>query len=73
LALAVSSIAFAWIHFIGSVRRYGGMIPLYTAVGGALWLVWFLTDSLTAAAATHATYNFVAIVTIRRLSKSGLA
>jgi len=71
LALLVSSVAFACVHFIGSFRRYGGMIPLYSAVGGVLWLVWFLTDSLAAAAATHATYNFIAIVSIRRLSNRG--
>jgi membrane protease YdiL (CAAX protease family) len=68
LALIISSIAFAWVHFIGSFKRYGGMIPLYSAVGAVLWLVWFLTDSLAAAAATHATYNFIAIIAIRRLS-----
>ncbi len=68
LALIISSIAFACVHFIGSFKRYGGMIPLYSAVGGVLWLVWFLTDSLAAAAATHATYNFIAIIAIRRLS-----
>jgi membrane protease YdiL (CAAX protease family) len=68
-ALLISSVAFAWIHFIGSFKRYGGMIPLYSAVGGVLWLVWFLTDSLAAAATTHAAYNFFAIVLIRRLSE----
>ncbi len=68
-ALFVSSVAFAWVHFIGSFKRYGGMIPLYSAVGGVLWLVWFQTDSLAAAAATHATYNFIAIVSIRRMAK----
>jgi len=68
-ALLISSLAFALIHFIGSFKRYGGMIPLYTAVGGVLWLVWLLTDSLAAAAATHATYNFIAIVSIRRMSE----
>lgn len=68
IALLVSSVTFAWIHFIGSLKRYGGMIPLYSAVGGVLWLVWFLTDSLTAAATTHATYNFLAILSIRRFS-----
>lgn len=68
VALVISSVAFAWVHFIGSFKRYGGMIPLYSAVGGALWLVWFLTDSLAAAATTHATYNFFAILSIRALS-----
>ena len=69
IALIVSSVAFAWIHFIGSLKRYGGMIPLYSAVGGVLWLIWFLTDSLAAAATTHATYNFLAILSIRRFSE----
>lgn len=68
IALVLSSVLFAWVHFIGSTKRYGGMIPLYTAVGGALWLVWYFTDSLAAAATTHATYNFLAIVWIRHLS-----
>lgn len=73
LALMVSSILFAWVHFIGNTKRYGGMIPLYTVVGGALWLVWYFTDSLAAAATTHATYNFLAIVWIRRLASRGTA
>ena len=71
IALVVSSVTFACIHFIGSFKRYGGMIPLYSAVGGVLWIVWFLTDSLAAAAATHASYNFIAIMAIRRLSNRG--
>lgn len=70
-ALILTSVAFAWIHFIGNTKRYGGMIPLYTAVGAALWFVWYATDSLAAAAATHATYNFLAIVWIRRLAEQG--
>lgn len=68
-ASILTSIAFAWVHFIGNTKRYGGMLPLYTAVGAVLWLVWYTTDSLAAAAATHATYNFLAIVWIRRLAE----
>lgn len=68
LAFLASSVAFAWVHFIGNTKRYGGMIPLYTAVGGVLWLVWFFTESLAAAAATHAAYNFFAIISIRKLA-----
>lgn len=71
LALVLSSVMFAWVHFIGTTKRYGGMIPLYTGVGAILWFVWYLTDSLTAAAATHATYNFLAIVWIRHLAQRG--
>jgi membrane protease YdiL (CAAX protease family) len=68
LAFLGSSVAFAWVHFIGNTKRWGGMIPLYTLVGGALWFVWFFTQSLAAAAATHALYNFLAIIWIRRLA-----
>lgn len=71
LAFILSSVLFAWIHFIGTTKRYGGMIPLYTGVGAILWMVWYATDSLTAAAATHGTYNFFAIVWIRRLAERG--
>lgn len=71
LALIVTSILFAWIHFIGNMKRYGGMLPLYTVVGAALWGVWYATDSLAAAATTHAVYNFSAIMWIRRVSERG--
>ncbi|NDC76949.1 MAG: CPBP family intramembrane metalloprotease [Chitinophagia bacterium] len=65
VALVVTSVAFAYVHFIGTVRRYGGMIPLYSLVGAVLWLVWWKTDSLAAAAITHATYNFAAMSWIK--------
>lgn len=71
IALVVTSVAFAYVHFIGSVGRFGGMIPLYTLVGGALWFVWYYTDSLAAAATTHAVYNFVAISWIKYRSRRG--
>ena len=68
-ALSLTSFAFAYVHFIGNVKRFGGMIPLYTIIGGVLWGVWFLTGSLAAAATTHAVYNFCAIVWIRRVAR----
>jgi membrane protease YdiL (CAAX protease family) len=68
-ALCLTSVAFAYVHFIGNIKRFGGMIPLYTAIGGVLWGVWFATGSLAAAATTHAVYNFCAIVWIRRIAR----
>jgi membrane protease YdiL (CAAX protease family) len=43
------------------------MIPLYSIVGAILWMIWRATDSLTAVATAHATYNFAVIVTMKYL------
>jgi membrane protease YdiL (CAAX protease family) len=64
-AAILSSFLFAYIHFIGQVRRFGGMLPLYTAIGVYLWCINALTGSLWSVALTHVVYNFVAIVWIR--------
>lgn len=69
LSLIITSFAFASIHFVGSFKRYGRMIPLYSLVGGLLWCEHLTTDSLSAVAATHGFYNFCAIVWIRQMSK----
>lgn len=61
----VSSALFAYVHFIGNLRRFGGMLPLYTGVGLYLWLVATSTHSLAAAMVTHGTYNFLAILMVR--------
>jgi len=70
MALLWTSITFAYVHFIGQMRQFSGMVPLYTFVGGVLWLVWWLSGSLAAVAAAHATYNFLAIVTMKLLDSS---
>jgi membrane protease YdiL (CAAX protease family) len=70
MALLLTSLAFACVHFIGNFRRYGGMVPLYTAVGALLWLESSLTGSLGAAAVTHGFYNFCAIVWINRMTRN---
>lgn len=64
-AAFVSSALFAYVHFIGNLRRFGGMIPLYTGVGLYLWVVVAATGSLAAAMVTHGAYNFLAILMIR--------
>jgi membrane protease YdiL (CAAX protease family) len=70
VALILTSLAFACVHFIGNFRRYGGMIPLYTAVGALLWVECAVTGSLAAAAITHGFYNFCAIAWINRTAQS---
>lgn len=72
-ALVVSSFLFAYVHFIGNIRRFGGMIPLYTAVGAVLWAIYETTGSLAGAAMTHATYNFLAIVLMKSLDSRDTA
>lgn len=69
-AALVTSVLFAYVHFIGNVSRFGGMIPLYSLVGLYLWFAVFLTDSLFVAFATHAAYNFLAILWVRRVAST---
>jgi membrane protease YdiL (CAAX protease family) len=64
-AFVVTSLIFAATHFIGSFKRYGAMIPLYTAMGAYLWLVHFYSGSLTAVAICHGSYNLVVILLTR--------
>lgn len=68
LAATVSSALFAYVHFIGNLKRFGGMLPLYTGVGLYLWCVVEATGSLCAGMITHGLYNFLAIQVIRAKS-----
>lgn len=71
VASALSSLLFAAIHFIGSFKRLGGMIPLYTAMGIYMWLVAYLSDSLFCAAVLHGSYNLAAILQIKLRDRAG--
>jgi membrane protease YdiL (CAAX protease family) len=62
----ITSVLFALVHFIGSFKRYGGMVPLYTVMGIYLWYVHNRTDSLAAVALLHGVYNFTVIMLVRR-------
>jgi membrane protease YdiL (CAAX protease family) len=64
-AALITSSLFAYVHFIGNVKRFAGMLPLYSAVGLYLWFVEHYSGSLCAVFVTHAAYNFVTIVRIR--------
>lgn len=61
----LTSAVFAAMHFIGNFKRYGGMLPLYTAMGVYLWTAHYYTDSLAAVAVLHGAYNFVVITIVR--------
>jgi membrane protease YdiL (CAAX protease family) len=65
----ITSILFAYVHFIGQVRRFGKLLPLYTGMGLYLWTVCIVSHSLIAAIVAHSLYNFTAIaITRHRLS-----
>ncbi len=63
-AAVVSSFLFAYVHFIGQVKRFGGLLPLYTLVGLYLWLIHLYHGSLFMVMITHGVYNFVVIVAL---------
>jgi membrane protease YdiL (CAAX protease family) len=69
----LTSILFAAVHFIGSFKRYGRMIPLYTVMGIYLWLAHRITNSLSAVAVLHGVYNLLVILVVRRLSSTTLS
>lgn len=64
-AAALTSIVFAYVHFVGLVKKFGGLLPLYSAVGLCFWLLHYWTDSLFTVTITHATYNLCAIIWVR--------
>jgi membrane protease YdiL (CAAX protease family) len=61
------------VHFVGLVRTFGGMLPLYTAVGLYFWALHYWTQSLFAVTVTHATYNLCAILWVRLTSGTAKA
>jgi membrane protease YdiL (CAAX protease family) len=65
----ITSILFAAVHFIGNFKRYGSMIPLYTAMGTYLWAAKHLTDSVAAVSVIHGLYNFIVIMLVKRTSR----
>jgi membrane protease YdiL (CAAX protease family) len=64
-AAVLTSVIFAYVHFVGLVKTYGGMLPLYSAVGLYFWLLHYCTESLFTVVVTHATYNLCAIIWVR--------
>jgi membrane protease YdiL (CAAX protease family) len=65
-ACLVTSFLFAAIHFLGSFKRYGAMVPLYTAMGAYLWVAHYISESLTTVAVLHGVYNFIVIMLVKR-------
>jgi membrane protease YdiL (CAAX protease family) len=71
VACLFSSIMFAGIHFIGNFKRFGGMMPLYTAMGIYMWLAAYFSGSLFCAAVLHGSYNLAAILQIKFRERLG--
>jgi membrane protease YdiL (CAAX protease family) len=67
-AILMSSILFAWVHFIGQERKYGALIPLYTLVGVYFSIIFLLHGTALPVMICHGTYNFMVI--LRTRSKS---
>jgi membrane protease YdiL (CAAX protease family) len=65
-----TSITFAAVHFIGNFKRYGSIIPFYTAMGAYLWGAKYLTDSLASVSILHGVYNFVVILVVKQTSRA---
>jgi uncharacterized protein len=61
ISCVVTSFIFAFVHFIGNLKRYAAMLPLYFLMGCYLWLIYQVSNSLGAVALTHGIYNFVVI------------
>ena len=62
----LTSFLFSYVHFIGQVKRFGKLLPLYAVMGLYLWFVCIITGSLVAAVVAHGLYNFSAILITRR-------
>lgn len=66
LALLISSLVFAWIHFAGQAGKYLELVVIYTFVGMYFALIVILEDALLPAIFTHTIYDFLAIIFVRR-------
>ncbi len=64
-ACLISSFLFAAIHFIGSFKRFGAMLPLYMLMGIYIWSAHNLSGSLFCVAVLHGFYNFMAILQVK--------
>ncbi|MEX0595758.1 MAG: CPBP family intramembrane glutamic endopeptidase [Candidatus Paceibacterota bacterium] len=62
LAVLLSSLAFAIIHFIGQIKSSLELICIYTIVGIYFSGIYLYTDSVFICIAVHAIYDFLAII-----------
>ena len=69
--VSLSSLLFAIVHFVGQLRLYLGLIPLYCAIGLYLSLLVSWQQSLVPAILCHALYNYVVILYVRHGVRSG--
>ncbi|MCB0353852.1 MAG: CPBP family intramembrane metalloprotease [Bdellovibrionales bacterium] len=70
LAHGVSNFAFASVHFIGSFREFGRLIPMYFCVGCLLSWLALSFDSLMPAMICHGLVNFLSLSLLKIRSQS---
>lgn len=72
-AVVLSSAIFAYVHFIGQVRNYWPLLPIYFLMGVILCLLVLQQENLTGAIVLHTVYNFFAILLLKSLATNDVS
>lgn len=70
VAAISTGLLFAWIHFIGAVKRYPLTFLLYCIVGISLGYLMSESGSLLLLILTHGSYNFCALLFLSREARN---
>jgi len=65
----ISSVLFAWVHFIGQELKFLTVIPIYIVVGFYFWWLYTITGDLVAVMVCHGLHNFL-VINITRVRSS---
>ncbi|MDC0357341.1 CPBP family intramembrane metalloprotease [Oligoflexia bacterium] len=65
LAITVSSLLFAYVHFIGLLKTYWPLVIFYFIFGAYFSYLALYTDNLLPCMLTHGVYNFIAMWYVR--------
>jgi len=66
VSLVLTNLIFAYVHIIGSVKRYLPLLFVYLGAGAVFSLVTELTQNLLPAMIAHALFNFTSILWMKR-------
>jgi len=66
VAVLVSSVLFAWVHFVTGAREFLPVLLVYIGFGVVLGVIYLTAGGLAPVIVTHALYNFITILLIRR-------
>lgn len=61
----ISSLLFAWVHFMGQELKYLPVIPIYVSVGLYFWWLYTISGDLFATMVCHGLHNFLVINSTR--------